>query len=121
MFGFSKWASLAQYSDGNNAVVTSEAVFSEYDFILGPTTTTVAYNLDENMDDPRKTFMDDVLVIPVNMAGNLGIYGLIVYLLITYRLLCSNLLKTFKNISFFIKNIRAELYSFIFRLILYDH
>ena len=25
------------------------------------------------MDDPRKTFMDDVLVIPVNMAGLPGL------------------------------------------------
>lgn len=48
-------------------------VFKDYDFILGPTTTTVAYNLDENLDDPVKSFMDDVLVIPVNMAGLPGI------------------------------------------------
>ncbi len=46
-----------------------DKVFKEYDFILGPTTTTVAYPLDENLDDPTKSFMDDVLVIPVNMAG----------------------------------------------------
>lgn len=44
-------------------------VFEEYDYIIGPTTTTVAYHLDENLDDPTKSFMDDVLVIPVNMAG----------------------------------------------------
>ena len=50
-----------------------DRVFSDYDFIMGPTTTTVAYNLDTNMDDPRKTFMDDVLVIPVNMAGLPGL------------------------------------------------
>ena len=48
-------------------------VFKNYDFIIGPTTTTVAYDLDTNMDDPRKTFMDDVLVIPVNMAGLPGL------------------------------------------------
>lgn len=46
-----------------------DKVFKEYDFILGPTTTTVAYPLDENLDDPTKSFMDDVLVIPVNMVG----------------------------------------------------
>ena len=50
-----------------------DRVFKDYDFIIGPTTTTVAYSLDENMDDPRKTFMDDVLVIPVNMAGLPGL------------------------------------------------
>ncbi len=45
----------------------------EYDFILGPTTTTTAYNLTDPMDDPSKSFMDDVLVIPVNMAGLPGL------------------------------------------------
>lgn len=47
--------------------------FKEYDLIIGPTTTTTAYNLDDSMDDPLKSFMDDVLVIPVNMAGLPGI------------------------------------------------
>ena len=42
-------------------------VFKKYDLIIGPTTT--AYNLSDPMDDPSKSFMDDVLVIPVNMAG----------------------------------------------------
>ncbi len=50
-----------------------DKVFQNYDFIFGPTTTTVAYSLDENLDDPRKSFMDDVLVIPVNMAGLPGL------------------------------------------------
>jgi len=43
--------------------------FQEYDLLIGPTTTTVAYRLDEEETSPSKTFMDDVLVIPVNMAG----------------------------------------------------
>ncbi len=43
--------------------------FAKYDMIIGPTTTTVAYNLGEDMDNPLKAFLDDVLVIPVNMAG----------------------------------------------------
>lgn len=47
--------------------------FKEYDLIIGPTTTTTAYNLDDPMDDPSKSFMDDVLVIPVNMAGLPGL------------------------------------------------
>ena len=47
--------------------------FKNYDLIIGPTTTTTAYNLGEGMDDPLKTFMDDVLVIPVNMAGLPGL------------------------------------------------
>lgn len=48
-------------------------VFEDYDLIIGPTTTTTAYNLDDSMDDPKKSFMDDVLVIPVNMAGLPGL------------------------------------------------
>ena len=47
--------------------------FKEYDLLIGPTTTTTAYNLDDPMDDPLKSFMDDVLVIPVNMAGLPGL------------------------------------------------
>lgn len=48
-------------------------VFKNYDLIIGPTTTTTAYNLDDPMDDPKKSFMDDILVIPVNMAGLPGL------------------------------------------------
>ena len=47
--------------------------FEKYDLIIGPTTTTVAYDIDSDMSDPLKTFMDDVLVIPVNMAGLPGL------------------------------------------------
>ncbi len=43
--------------------------FEKYDLIIGPNATTTAYNLGEGLDDPLKTFLDDVLVIPVNMAG----------------------------------------------------
>lgn len=46
-----------------------DKVFDNYDLIIGPTTTTTAYGLNESMDDVVKSFMDDVLVIPVNMAG----------------------------------------------------
>ena len=46
-----------------------DEAFEKYDLIIGPTTTTCAYPLGEGVDDPRKTFLDDVLVIPVNMAG----------------------------------------------------
>lgn len=44
-------------------------VFEKYDLIIGPNATTTAYNLGEGLDDPLKTFLDDILVIPVNMAG----------------------------------------------------
>lgn len=50
-----------------------QKVFEKYDLIIGPTTTTTAYDLTDPMDDPLKSFMDDVLVIPVNMAGLPGL------------------------------------------------
>ncbi|MDT2011544.1 Asp-tRNA(Asn)/Glu-tRNA(Gln) amidotransferase subunit GatA [Carnobacterium divergens] len=46
-----------------------EKVFNEYDLILGPTTPTTAFNLDENMDDPLTMYMNDILTVPVNLAG----------------------------------------------------
>ncbi len=48
-------------------------VFEDYDLVLGPTTTTCAYDLEDPMDNPSKSFLDDVLVIPVNMAGLPGL------------------------------------------------
>ena len=50
-----------------------DKIFKDYDLIIGPTTTTTAYDLTNPMDDPSKSFMDDVLVIPVNMAGLPGL------------------------------------------------
>lgn len=44
-------------------------VYKNYDLIIGPTATTKAYPLGKDLDDAVKAFMDDVLTIPVNMAG----------------------------------------------------
>lgn len=44
-------------------------VFANYDLVIGPTATTTAYNQTDSLDDPLKSFLDDVLVNPVNMAG----------------------------------------------------
>ncbi len=44
-------------------------VFANYDLIIGPTTTTTAYNQTDSIDDPLKSFLDDVLVNPANMTG----------------------------------------------------
>ena len=46
-----------------------DEVFKKYDFVIGPTTTTEAYDIALESTDPSKSFLDDVLVIPVNMAG----------------------------------------------------
>ena len=48
-------------------------VFESYDLIIGPTTVTTAYDLTDPMDDPTKSFMDDICVIPVNLAGLPGL------------------------------------------------
>ena len=44
-------------------------VFKDYDLIIGPTTTTLPYKVGESLNDAIKSFMDDILTIPVNMAG----------------------------------------------------
>ena len=46
-----------------------EDIFKEYDLILGPTSSRVAYDLNSNNDDPLRSFMDDVLVMHANMGG----------------------------------------------------
>ena len=44
-------------------------VFKEYDLIIGPTTTTLPYEIGSSLEDPNQSFLDDLLTIPVNMAG----------------------------------------------------
>ena len=44
-------------------------IFKNYDLIIGPTNTDVAYKLGTKQDDALKSFYDDLLTIPVNMAG----------------------------------------------------
>ncbi|MEH7382742.1 Asp-tRNA(Asn)/Glu-tRNA(Gln) amidotransferase subunit GatA [Bacillus sp. JJ1533] len=50
-----------------------EDVFEKYDVIIGPTTPTPAFKLGENMDDPLTMYANDILTIPVNLAGVPGI------------------------------------------------
>ena len=44
-------------------------IFKEYDLIIGPASSRVAYDLNSNGDDPLKCFMDDILVMHANMGG----------------------------------------------------
>lgn len=46
-----------------------EELFKDYDLVIGPTTTCLPYEIGEHLEDPNRSFVDDVLVIPVNMAG----------------------------------------------------
>ena len=46
-----------------------EKIYSEYDLILGPSSSRIAYDLNSNQDDPLRGFMDDILVMHANMGG----------------------------------------------------
>jgi aspartyl-tRNA(Asn)/glutamyl-tRNA(Gln) amidotransferase subunit A len=46
-----------------------DKVFADYDLIIGPSSPTVAFGLGENINDPITMYMNDILTIPVNLAG----------------------------------------------------
>lgn len=46
-----------------------EKVFEQYDVIIGPTTPTPAFKIGENIGDPLTMYANDILTIPVNLAG----------------------------------------------------
>ena len=48
-------------------------LFKTYDFVIGPTAMSTAYDVDSPMDNPLQTFMDDALVFPANLAGLPGL------------------------------------------------
>ena len=48
-------------------------VFQKYDVIIGPTTPTHAFKIGEKIDDPLTMYANDILTIPVNLAGVPGI------------------------------------------------
>ncbi|WP_379970910.1 Asp-tRNA(Asn)/Glu-tRNA(Gln) amidotransferase subunit GatA [Ectobacillus sp. sgz5001026] len=48
-------------------------VFANYDVIIGPTTPTPAFKVGEIIDDPLTMYANDILTIPVNLAGVPGI------------------------------------------------
>lgn len=48
-------------------------VFASFDLIVSPTTPTTAFQLGEQIGDPLTLYMNDILTVPVNMAGLPGI------------------------------------------------
>lgn len=50
-----------------------EDVFQKYDVIIGPTTPTPAFKIGEKTSDPLTMYANDILTIPVNLAGVPGI------------------------------------------------
>ncbi|GAB6927199.1 Asp-tRNA(Asn)/Glu-tRNA(Gln) amidotransferase subunit GatA [Paenibacillus sp. JCM 10914] len=44
-------------------------VFEQYDVIIGPTAPTTAFELGAQVDDPLTMYLNDILTIPVSLAG----------------------------------------------------
>lgn len=47
----------------------SEA-FKKHDFLLGPTSPTVAFKIGERADDPLKMYLSDIMTVAANISGN---------------------------------------------------
>lgn len=50
-----------------------DKIFEEYDVVIGPTAPTPAFKIGAQMDNPLTMYANDVLTIPVNLAGVPGI------------------------------------------------
>ena len=46
-----------------------DAIFSEVDLILTPTTPSPAYRIGERIDDPLAMYLEDICTVPVNLTG----------------------------------------------------
>ncbi|MEK4701328.1 Asp-tRNA(Asn)/Glu-tRNA(Gln) amidotransferase subunit GatA [Solibacillus sp. FSL R7-0668] len=46
-----------------------DKVFENYDVIIGPTAPTPAFAIGANVDDPLTMYANDILTIPINLAG----------------------------------------------------
>lgn len=46
-----------------------DAIFEHFDLIMGPTTPTPAYKIGSIIDDPMQMYMNDLLTVPINLAG----------------------------------------------------
>lgn len=46
-----------------------DQVFEQYDVIIGPTAPTPAFKLGSQVDDPLTMYLNDILTIPVSLAG----------------------------------------------------
>lgn len=46
-----------------------DQVFANYDVIIGPTAPTQAFKIGEQVDNPLTMYLNDILTIPVNLAG----------------------------------------------------
>ncbi|WP_391204165.1 Asp-tRNA(Asn)/Glu-tRNA(Gln) amidotransferase subunit GatA [Psychrobacillus sp. L4] len=46
-----------------------DKVLADYDVIIGPTAPTPAFKIGENVEDPLTMYANDILTIPINLAG----------------------------------------------------
>lgn len=46
-----------------------DKVFKDYDIILGPTTPTTAFKINEHVENPLTMYLNDILTVPANLAG----------------------------------------------------
>ncbi|MCS7461385.1 Asp-tRNA(Asn)/Glu-tRNA(Gln) amidotransferase subunit GatA [Paenibacillus doosanensis] len=46
-----------------------DKVFEQYDVVIGPTAPTTAFKVGSQVDDPITMYLNDILTIPVNLAG----------------------------------------------------
>lgn len=46
-----------------------DKVLADYDVIVGPTAPTPAFKIGENVEDPLTMYANDILTIPINLAG----------------------------------------------------
>ncbi|MCZ8515160.1 Asp-tRNA(Asn)/Glu-tRNA(Gln) amidotransferase subunit GatA [Paenibacillus filicis] len=46
-----------------------DQVFEKYDVVIGPTAPTTAFKIGSQIDDPLTMYLNDILTIPVNLAG----------------------------------------------------
>ena len=46
-----------------------DQTFANYDVIVGPTAPTTAFELGSQVDDPLTMYLNDILTIPVSLAG----------------------------------------------------
>jgi aspartyl-tRNA(Asn)/glutamyl-tRNA(Gln) amidotransferase subunit A len=44
--------------------------FKNYDFLIGPTSPTVAFKIGEKTADPLKMYLNDIMTVAANMSGN---------------------------------------------------
>jgi len=47
----------------------TETIFSDFDFILLPTTPSTAFGIGENADDPITMYLQDIFTVHANLAG----------------------------------------------------